>query len=208
MIYLRKYCFIIIIWLISPLSHAAPVSELNDLLTNLNAMQASFVQTVYDNRGKPIQTARGKMQFQRPGKFRWETFKPTKQLIIADGNRLWIYDADLAQVTIRSLKNEVGEAPALLLSHVSTNHYLINKIQNKSNLTWFKLIPKNHESLFAVIQLGFASDQLNEMRLQDQLGHTTHLQFNRIIKNPQLSPALFIFKPPANADVIDETRRH
>lgn len=207
MTYLRNYFFIFVFFLISPIANATPESELNALLTNLNSMQAGFVQTVYDNHGKPIQKAQGKMQFQRPGKFRWETFKPTTQLIVANGSRLWIYDADLAQVTIRSLEKEVGEAPALLLSHVTTEHYDIKKIQGASNLTWFKLIPKNRESLFAVIQLGFASDQLREMRLQDQLGHTTRLQFNQIVKNPSLPPALFIFKSPANVDVIDETSR-
>src|SRR4051794_17750231 len=91
--------------------------DLSLLLANLHSMQADFTQTTYDNYAKPIQQLHGRMALKRPGCFRWEVKNTLAQLIVANGDKLWIYDKDLAQVSIRSLQYDKGEAPALLLSH-------------------------------------------------------------------------------------------
>ena len=192
-------------------AHAAtPSDDLKSLLNGVKTMQAAFTQTVYDNREKPVETSYGKMSMERPGKFRWEVTKPIPQLIIANQSKLWIYDPDLEQVTIRKLEKATGDTPALLLSHVDAEidkSYTITTAPTEANIQWFKLVPKNKDSMFEQVKLGFAKQQIQQMRLQDHLGHTTQIKFSNITTNNNLAATLFTFKPPKNTDVIDETNR-
>ena|SRR3990167_2221223 len=193
------------------ISYATPASDLTQHLNAVRTMQADFSQMIYDNRGKPIQASIGKMALQRPGQFRWETQKPLPQLIIANGSRLWIYDPDLEQVTVRLLNAEAGDTPALLLSHANLildKEYTVKTLNKPlSPLQWFVLVPKKKDSMFASIQLGFLRDQIKEMQLQDHLGHTTFIQFKNIKINVSFSNKLFVFKVPRGVDVIDETKK-
>jgi outer membrane lipoprotein carrier protein len=202
----------VILFGVMSMAYAAPSSELSSLLNLLQTMQADFTQTVYDNNNKEIQKSFGKMALQRPGKFRWDVTKPIPQLIVANGTRLWIYDRDLEQVTIRALHQAAGDSPAELLSHENTTidkDYVVKTIQKKNmtNWQWFSLAPRNADSMLAEIQIGFQNKQLQEMYLQDHLGHTTKIQFLHIKSNISLADALFTFKKPAGVDVIDETKR-
>lgn len=194
--------------LVAP-AFADSAADVATLLNNVKTMRANFVQTVYDNHNKAMQPSTGRMAMQRPGKFRWEVTKPIPQLIVANQSRLWIYDPDLEQVTIRSLTQATGETPALLLSdvdHVLDKDFKVQPL-NKSGGTWYKLIPKKADSMFAWIELGFVDGKIGEMRLQDHLGHVTSVKFKNIETNMTLSSNLFVFKAPKNVDVIDETRK-
>lgn len=190
---------------------ADTASELTTMLNAVQTMQANFTQTVYDNNQKPVQQSLGKMSMQRPGKFRWQVTKPMPQLIIANQSKLWIYDPDLEQLTIRSLKQSAGETPALLLSEVNevlTKYYTIKDMTPPvAGERWFALKPLGEDNMFAVVQLGFKQNQISAMRLQDHLGHQTRIEFKQIVTNKPISPATFTFKPPANTDVIDETSK-
>jgi len=196
----------------SPLfAFATPATDLASLLNAVHTMKADFIQKVYDNHGKVIQTSQGKMALDRPGKFRWQVTKPIPQLIIANQTRLWIYDSDLEQVTIRPLTQAAGDTPALLLSHVGTSletDYAVKPLDKTgSSLTWFQLTPKNTENMFASVQMGFKQNEISEMRLEDHLGHITAITFTQTQTNVALPGAQFTFKAPAGVDVIDETLR-
>lgn len=187
---------------------ANPVS-LTNLLATMQSMQADIVQTIYDNHGKAIQKTTGTIALQRPGKFRWEVKKPIPQLIIANQNKIWIYDADLEQVTIRALDQEAGETPALLLSSnddAIAKNFNVTENDNASEQT-FTLLPKKKDSIFESVQMKFTNGQLQSMQLKDSLGHVTMIAFKNAKINTTLSPKLFIFTPPANVDVIDETKK-
>lgn len=192
--------------------YAAEASDLTSLLNQMQTMRATFTQTIYDNLNKPVQKSEGSMALDRPGKFRWEVKNPSPQIIIANGSRLWIYDPDLQQVTIRSLTTEAGEAPALLLSHqnstLETNYKIETSSDSKSALQWFTLTPRKKDNMFASVKMGFDQNkQLKEMQLQDQIGHATRVQFAKVELNVSLPAKLFIFKAPSGTDVIDETRQ-
>ena len=212
---MKKISYIVFCWLVLLVSKAyavAPAQQLSDLLNQTRTMQANFTQTTYDNKGKAIQQGRGQMALWRPGRFRWEVKKPLPQVIIANTTRLWIYDPDLEQVTIRPLKQTTGEAPALLLSHVNAvfdKDFIVSQPESKaSDLQWFLLTPRSRDNVFASVKLGFLNKQIKEMRLADHLGHETLIQFKNIKTNLALSESLFTFKPTANIDVINETKRH
>lgn len=192
------------------MAQEASTTALINLLNSIRTMQASFTQTMIDNKGKALQTSSGQMALERPGKFRWQVKKPMPQLIIANQDRLWIYDEDLQQVTIRVFKETAGDAPALFLSHPNADiekNFVIKTLPEKSGMQWYSLTSKNADSNFANIQLGFANKEIKEMQLQDQLGRTTQIKFHNAQVNTSLSESLFTFKKPANADVIDETRK-
>lgn len=185
-------------------------SELSDLLNQMKTMRASFKQTIYDNNGNAMRPSTGSMALERPGKFRWQVAKPMPQTIIANGGRLWVYDPDLQQVVIRSLQKEAGEAPALLLSRQNSaleDDYVITNLPAEKNMKWFLLKSKQKDSMFASVKFAFQGSQLTEMVLEDQIGHTTRMQFSKIEMNINLPANLFVFKAPAGTDVIDETRK-
>lgn len=173
-------------------------------------MKATFTQSTYNNRGKVTQKTSGDMAMQRPGKFRWNVTKPMPQLIIANQNKLWIYDPDLEQVTIRVFNQTSSDAPALLLSHDNASldqSFTVKTLQKNPGWKWFLLKPKKQGEMFEAIQLGFADNQIREMHLQDNLGSNTVIRFEGIKVNPTLASSLFMFKPSAKIDVIDETRK-
>ena len=206
---LRSLLLILFLTPFTP-AQATPATDLTNLLNSVHTMKSDFVQTVYDGHGKTIQSSDGKMALDRPGKFRWEVKKPIPQLIIANESRLWIYDSDLDQVTIRTLKQAAGDTPALLLSHAGTTletDYTVTVINQKpAELSWYSLKPKNQDNMFAAVQMGFDKNDIKQMRLEDHLGHTTKIEFKHIQTNVDLPGTLFSFKAPKGVDVIDETR--
>jgi len=205
------YIILISLNLYSTLVFASAATDLNQLLLAVNTMQANFTQTIFDNKNKAIQKTFGRVAIQRPDKFRWEVTKPIPQLIVANQSRLWIYDPDLEQVTIRTLKTAAGEAPTLLLSYANASldkEYNVQAMTIKSSsLRWFSLRPKNPDNVFVAVRLGFANNVINQMDLQDHLGHTTSVQFNNVKTNLPLASSLFTFKIPKAVDVIDETKQ-
>ena len=207
---LLKSLTLFILCLLCGSVYATPADDLAVLLNSVHTMRANFTQTVYDNRGKASQQSRGRMSLQRPGKFRWEVIKPIPQLIVANQARLWIYDPDLEQVTVRSLKKAAGEMPALLLSDVDTvltSTYNVKPSQQKADGSRsYTLVPKSADNMFASIKLAFMNNQIREMQLEDHLGHVTVVKFQQIETNINLPASSFVFKPPARVDVIDETR--
>lgn len=182
--------------------------ELLEVLSPIRSLQADFVQTILDAKGKAVQKSEGKLALLRPGQFRWDVVRPIPQIIIANSNRIWIYDPDLEQVVIRPVAKEIGKTPAFLLSNVNTainKDFTVRRMQSPVHWQWFALTPKGKDSMFNVIQLGFMNSEIKEMRMQDNLGHSTVIQFRHVKQNQTLSASLFKFHVPANVDVIDET---
>jgi len=183
--------------------------QLSQLLKNMHSFKADFTQTIMDKRGRALQQSRGKMQLQRPGRFRWDVQTPTKQLIVTNGQRLWIYDPDLDQVTIRNLVKAAGETPAMLLSDetlVLGDQFVVKPAKTDSQLSWYTLTPRDKSTVIASLRLAFLNQEIKKMEINDHLGHTTLIEFNHAKMNVALSEASFSFKPPANIDIIDETK--
>ncbi len=206
---LRLIFFIIL--LMSQINSYAttPAADLTQLLSTIQTLQADFTQTINDKKGRQTEQSVGHMALQRPGKFRWSVTKPVAQLIVANDTRLWIYDPELEQVTIRYLNKEVENTPVLLLSNPAVaieKNFTVQSMKNVASMRWYALIPKNRDSLLAFIKMGFANGQIREMDLQDHLGHNTVIEFYDVSMNRAISASLFNFKPPAHVDVIDETR--
>lgn len=200
-----RYLLIILLWLPGAVL-ATSVDTLKAFLDQTTSARARFAQMVLDRNMKKLQQATGTMQFLRPGKFRWEYDKPYEQTIVGDGEKLWIYDKDLNQVTVRKLDRALGSSPAALLagSNAIEKNYTLTNLGNQEGLDWLEAVPKTQDTAFERIRLGFGKAGLEAMELRDQFGQITIIKFADVERNPKLAPGIFRFAPPQGADVITE----
>lgn len=180
--------------------------RLEAFVDGTKGLKAQFTQTVFDRNGRKTQEASGSLFFSRPGKFRWVYQKPYAQLIVGDGKKLWVYDEDLDQVTVRKLDRAIGESPAALLagSNDLEKMFTLKDAGSKDGLEWLEATPKSTEGSFERVRLGFKGDDLHTMELKDNFGQTTLLRFAGLERNPALGSSLFRFTPPKGADVIGD----
>ena len=204
-----KYIFAALLFLLPLAAHADAIAELKSFIAATRSGQADFTQVVVNKNGERIQSASGIMQFQRPGKFRWEYRKPYEQLIVGDGAKFWLYDIDLEQVTVKKLDAALGSSPAALLSGSNEieRDFTLHDIGKQGGLDWLEAVPKSKESSFEAIRMAFdAQGELAVMELRDTFGQDTVLHFANMKRNPSLAPSLFRFVPPKGADVLGDTQ--
>ena len=192
--------------LVSNIALADGVSSLRDFFNNTTTMRAQFSQVVNDKQGRKIQQVDGTMQLQRPNKFRWDYKKPYEQQIVSDGKQVFLFDTELQQVTIRELSKSLGSSPAALLAggEAVEKSFTLKNATRKDGLTWVLALPKDKESGFERVLLGFKADKLRKMELYDSFSHVTHITFDEVERNPTLQDATFLFTPPAGVDVVGE----
>jgi chaperone LolA len=193
--------------LFATIAHAAAIDKLKSFVAATHSAQANFSQELLDKNGKRIQFVTGVMQFERPGKFRWEYQKPYEQIIVGDGKKFWLYDVDLNQVTVKKLDAALGSSPAALLSGSNEIERGFNLTDTgvKDDLDWLQAVPKSAETSFTKILMAFnAKSELVVMELHDSFGHRTVLRFSELKNNPSLSSQQFKFVPPQGADVLGE----
>lgn len=204
---LKRFCLFLLFYSLASLVQASATSSLKSFIHDARTVRATFTQTVLDKNGRVVQTGLGTMQFQRPGKFRWVYEKPYEQLIVGDGGRIWFYDRDLNQVTVRRLDLAIGSSPAALLAGDTDieHNFALRDTGSVAGTEWLEAKPKTKEGTFEWVRLSFTPDGvLKGMELHDNFGQTTVLTFSQVERNPRLSPELFSFTPPPGADVISD----
>jgi outer membrane lipoprotein carrier protein len=189
-------------------SAAAPggVSQLRQFVNGARVAQGEFEQTVFAASGRKPQRASGTFLFSRPGKFRWSYDKPYPQLLVSDGDKLWSWDKDLNQVTVKRLGDELGSTPVAILAGDGAldRDFTLIEAGAGEGLDWVQAKPKSAESTFETIRLGMQGGQLKRMELRDNFGQTTLIvfTFSSAVSTPDASQ--FRFVPPPGADVIGE----
>jgi outer membrane lipoprotein carrier protein len=185
---------------------ADSLAALKAFIRDVHTAKGVFSQQVMDKAGNIKQQASGTLAFARPGKFRWVYSKPYEQLIVGDGSKLWLYDKDLDQVTIRKLGDALGSSPAALLagSNEIEKYFSLKDLGRQDGVEWLEARPKDRESTFDSVKMGFADNLLTTMELKDNFGQTTVLKFSKLERNPSLSPTEFKFAPPKGADVLSD----
>jgi outer membrane lipoprotein carrier protein len=185
---------------------ATSLDSLKSFLTEVKSARAHFKQLVLDKKLTTVQEASGTMVFARPGKFRWVYEKPYEQLIVGDGAKLWMYDADLNQVTVKQLDRALGASPAALLAgnNEIEKHFNLKDLGKRGSMEWLEATPKSKDSSFESIRMGFGANGLEVMEMRDHFSQTTVIRFTGLERNPKLDPGLFKFAPPKGADVIGD----
>ena len=185
---------------------AASLERYQEFLNGIQSARAAFDQKVLDRNGKLVQETRGNFVFQRTVRFRWVSDKPADQVIVGDGQRVWIYDRQLNQVTVRKLTAALGSTPAALLagSKEIQSAFALSDAGEKDGLEWMDARPRERDAGFERVRMGFGREGLQAMELTDNFGQTTFLRFSKLERNPKVNPSEFRFDPPKGADVLGD----
>lgn len=206
-----RFALLCLALLLAPLAQANSLDRLRTFLEGTKTLRADFSQTVIPKNGRKPQFSSGAMAVSRPHKFRWQIEKPYPQLIVGDGERVWLYDPELKQVTVKKQGAALSGSPAALLAGEGLaaleKHFSLRDVGEKDGLEWLEATPKAADTGFERVRLGFvtnAAGELRAMELVDSFGQTTSLIFSRFERNPALSASTFRFTPPAGADVLGD----
>ncbi|WP_312763777.1 outer membrane lipoprotein chaperone LolA [Stutzerimonas balearica] len=184
----------------------ASTKRLTSLLSQADTLTGRFSQLSLDASGTQLQETSGELALKRPGQFRWHTDEPMEQLLVSNGEKVWLYDPDLQQVTIQQLDQRLTHTPALLLSGdvstISENFEVSHK--EVGDVIDFTLRPKARDTLFDSLRLSFRGGVINDMQLIDSVGQRTNILFMGVKMNEPLKSGLFQFEIPEGADVISE----
>lgn len=183
---------------------AGAVDEFRAFTTQTRSARGDFSQVVVDRAGKKLREASGTFSLSRPGKFRWTYVKPYAQLLVGDGQKVWIYDADLNQVTIRAMDQTLSATPAALLSGSQDFEkvFAVEDLPPADGLTWLGARPRAAESGLESARIGFNKGTLEKLEFVDSFGQRTIITVSKFEKNPALGADHFKFTPPKGADVI------
>ena len=186
---------------------ASAVEQFKSFVSNNKSAKGDFSQQQVKSDGKVSKTATGNFIFARPGKFIWAYTKPYEQLLQADGDKLYLYDKDLNQVTVRTLGNALGSSPAAILFGSAggadlDKNFSFKEVGTKQGLEWLEAIPKAKDSQFEHIGIGMKDGVPVALELRDNFGQFSILTLKNLEKNPAIKPEQFKFIVPAGADVL------
>ncbi|MEY4454465.1 MAG: hypothetical protein RI951_1059 [Pseudomonadota bacterium] len=185
------------------------ISDLNAFVNNVSSMSSEFSQVVLDKKGLKLQDVEGVMLFKRPNKFRWDYLKPYQNQIISDGDRLFMYDQDLRQVSINPIAKVAGSTPLLIIAGKNIEKYFTlrnieDQVANEmnQNIKWVEAVPKEEGAGFSKVILGLTENKLSVMKIIDAFEHTTTISFKNAKYNVILVDNDFLFKLPTGVDVV------
>ena len=196
---------------------ASSLDTLETFLKSTKSGRSDFTQVVTPpaKAGQTTvrsKTSTGQFSFVRPTRFRFDYLKPFPQVIVADGQTLWLYDADLEQVTARKQAQALGSTPAALIATAADlgalqKEFSLEGQPDADGLQWVQATPKNRESTIQSIRIGLRTDgtqvSLGKLEIFDAMGQRSVLSFERFEVNPlNLGAAQFNFAPPKGVSVI------
>ncbi len=187
-------------------AEATPIAQLEAFLKSTTTLTADFKQVTLSEQGNPTESSFGVFYLQRPGKFHWQYQKPFQQKVIANGGKVWFYDADLEQVTIKKLNKSVGSTPALLLSgDISLkDNFTLEEQGKEEGMVWVRLLPKQAENGFKYVMIGLNQGGLAGMEMSDNFGQLTRIYFSNVKNNVPIPANTFKFEAPSGVDVFTE----
>jgi outer membrane lipoprotein carrier protein len=193
----------VLAWPVSAWADA--VDTLRGFVRDVKSGQASFTQTVTAADGVRKKTSSGEFEFLRPNRFRFVYTKPFEQTIVADGQKVWIYDADLNQASSRRMAQALGATPAALLAGSALEpDFVLSALPAADGLEWALATPRAADGAFQSLRVGFRGKVLAAIEVTDSFGQRSRLDFSRFVANTQVSAERFVFKPPAGADVVEQ----
>lgn len=196
----------LILFTLASHSFADARSQLSQYLKALDSLQGQFEQTLTSREGKPLQTTQGQFTIKRPGYFLWDTQAPNEQLVVGNPQKLWVYDPDLEQVTVRSQASQGDNSPARLLSgnidSLAPNFDISQNTQANSQV--FTLKPKKPANEnFSQMEFSFQNGQITGMAFTDKLGQITRLQLKNTQANQPVDLKQFTFEPKPGTSIIE-----
>ena len=179
-------------------------TDLRQRLDAMDSLTGAFTQTLLDEEGELLEESQGVFAMARPGKFDWHTLEPFEQRLVSNGDKIWVYDPDLQQVTVREVDERLRQTPAVILSEdmQALNDSFTVTREAPQDLTVFALTPKENDDLFARLELGFDADLLCEIRIHDNLDQVSIFKLEDLSRNGELNHSRFEFQVPEGVDVL------
>lgn len=186
-------------------AHADALDTLNDFVREVRTGRANFTQTVKSPDGVRKKTSSGSFEFARPNQFRFSYTKPFEQSIVGDGQKIWLYDADLNQVSSRRMNEALSATPAALLAGGNlTKEFELKALPSSQGIDWVQATPRQADGSIQQMRIGFKGKELAALELMDAFGQQSELQFTGMVSNPKLPRDYFKFVMPAGADLIEQ----
>jgi outer membrane lipoprotein carrier protein len=187
-------------------ARADSLDTLKSFVRDVKSGRASFTQVVTSpGANAKKKTSTGTFEFERPNRFRFDYTKPYEQVIVADGSKVWLYDADLNQVTVRPMDQALGATPAAILAGGALEKdFTLKADPDEGGLQWVSALPKAKDGGFQSLRVGFRGRDLAAMEILDAFGQRSRLDFTRVESNAGIDAARFSFTPPAGADVLKQ----
>lgn len=187
-------------------AQAGAVAALREFLAQTKTARGEFTQQVTRGAAPAAPPSSGTFYFERPGRFRWTYVKPYEQVLVADGERLFLYDRDLNQVTVKKVTAALPASPASILfgGNDFERDFVVTEAGTRDGIEWLTAVPRAKDSQFERIEIGFRGGAPAAMVLADSFGQVSRLAFSRFERNAKLDAQLFRFVPPAGADVLEE----
>lgn len=203
---MKKFLVSTLLMVAAVAAHAqSTVDTLKEFVRDVKTGRAEFTQTVTSPDGAKKKTSSGKFEFSRPNRFRFTYLKPFEQLIVADGQKVWIYDADLNQASSRKFSQALGSTPAALLAGGSLEKDFDLAAQpSKDGLDWVEATPKAKDGSFKSVRVGFKGKTLSAIEVVDAFNQRSLLQFSQFVANEPIKAETFVFTVPKGADVIEQ----
>lgn len=188
------------------LSVEAGVEKLEKFLEGVETLKAGFHLSLLDPELQVVEESSGTLLIKRPGRFRWDYRDPYEQIVLSDGDRLWMYDSDLEQATVKTLDESLSTTPAMLLSGTGkiSESFDVLGVYDAEQIVWVSLKPRANDTDFRTFALGFQGKDLRYMELSDRLDQVTRIEFSNLTRNEKIEDEVFRFEPPAGVDVIGD----
>ncbi|MCV2356231.1 outer membrane lipoprotein chaperone LolA [Paucibacter sp. B2R-40] len=201
---LRKGLVVLLLSM-SAQAHADALNALKDFVREVKSGSAQFSQTVTSPDGGRTKTTSGSFEFQRPNQFRFAYLPPSEQLIVADGKKVWMYDPGLKQASSHPMTQALGATPAALLAGGNLERdFTLKALPSKAGLDWVQAIPKQADSGFQSLKVGFKGRELAALEIVDGFGQSSRLDFTALALNPVLAADRFRFTLPVGADLLEQ----
>ncbi|MES3012727.1 MAG: outer membrane lipoprotein chaperone LolA [Pseudomonadota bacterium] len=186
-------------------ARADAIDTLKSFIAEVKTGRAAFTQTVTSPDGAKKKSSSGSFEFSRPNRFRFAYAKPYEQLIVADGQKVWLYDTDLNQVTVRPFDQALGATPAALLAgNALERDFELKALPDEAGLQWAQALPRAKDGGFQSLKVGFRGKALAAVEIVDAFGQRSRLDFTQVEANPALPAERFRYTPPAGADVLTQ----
>jgi outer membrane lipoprotein carrier protein len=186
-------------------ARADALDTLREFVRDVKSGRASFTQTVTSADGAKKRVSSGSFEFARPNRFRFAYARPFEQLIVSDGQKVWIHDVDLNQVSVRKLSAALGATPAALLAGASLDkEFELAAQPSQDGIDWVQATPRQKDGAFQSMRIGFRGKELAAVEILDSFGQRSLLQFSQYAANATLPEQSFRFVPPSGADVIEQ----
>lgn len=202
---MTKLFSMLVVLAISASAMAAARDQLNQFTRGINMLDGQFSQQVFDPQGQLSESSTGRIALAKPRQFRWEYAQPFPQLIVADGARVWVFDPELEQVSVRpqSLEEQQSPLAALIDPGALERQFKITEGGDHDGMSWLVLLPRSGtDAQVTQAWLGFSNGELHRMELHDALDQRTVIAFSKWRRNPELPADTFRFTPPEGVDVI------